>query len=152
LPRSALAELIRPAGYFNVKAKRLHNFIAHLVERHEGKLDSLFSSSIDDLRAELLSINGVGFETADSMILYAAEKPIFVVDAYTVRALRRHDLLEDEADYLSVQAVFHDHLPRDVALYNDFHAQFVAVGAAYCKRTPRCGECPLGVFRETEEG
>jgi endonuclease-3 related protein len=150
-PLPALAELIRPAGYFNIKAKRLHNFIAHLVERHDGALDSLFAASIDDLRAELLSINGIGFETADSIILYAAQKPIFVVDAYTVRVLRRHDLLTEEADYLEVQSMFHDHLESDVELYNDFHAQFVEVGAQYCRRKPRCDECPLAVFRGGEE-
>jgi endonuclease-3 related protein len=141
-----LAALIRPAGYFNVKAVRLKNFVSHLVERHVADLNSLFRSDVPDLREELLSIRGVGRETADSIILYAAGKPIFVVDAYTKRVLHRHGLVDDRADYDSVQNLFHANLPKDTALYNDFHAQFVAVGHHYCKKTPKCDQCPLNLF------
>jgi endonuclease-3 related protein len=148
LSHDELAALIRPAGYFNVKAKRLRNFVDHLVLRNNGDLDALFDSPVEALRQELLSINGVGKETADSIILYAAGKPIFVVDAYTRRVLGRHGLVDEKADYDTVQALFHAHVPRDVDLYNDFHAQFVAVGHSHCKRVPLCDSCPLGPFRD----
>lgn len=148
LSHDELAALIRPAGYFNVKARRLRNFVDLLVLRHNGDLDALFDSQVEALRQELLSINGIGKETADSIILYAAGKPIFVVDAYTRRVLSRHGLVDEKADYDTVQALFHAHIPRDADLYNDFHAQFVAVGHSYCKRVPLCDSCPLGPFRD----
>jgi len=146
LSHDELAELIHPAGYYNVKAMRLGNLVRHIVETHSGDLDTMFSARTEKLREELLSINGVGKETADSIILYAANKPIFVVDAYTKRVLHSHGLINEKADYDEVQELFHSALPRDVDLYNDFHAQFVAVGHHYCKRKPRCEECPLGTF------
>ncbi len=146
LPIDDLAQLIRPAGYYNVKAIRLRNFVVHLVENHQGDLGSLFSAPVDSLRSELLSIKGVGKETADSIILYAASKPIFVIDAYTKRVLARHRLISEKADYDTVQHLFHSNLPMDVGLFNDFHAQFVAVGHYYCKRRPLCEQCPLQRF------
>ncbi|MCA1960416.1 MAG: endonuclease III domain-containing protein [Desulfomonile sp.] len=146
MPLDELAELIRPSGYYNVKARRLRNFIVLLVEKYGGDLDALFSLPVTDLREELLSVRGIGKETADSIILYAAHKPIFVVDAYTKRVLVRHGLVDEDADYDAMQELFHFHLPPDVALYNDFHAQFVAVGHHYCKKEPRCRQCPLGIY------
>jgi endonuclease-3 related protein len=146
MPAEELAQLIRPAGYYNVKAVRLGNFIAQIVEKHGGDLSSLFSVPLEPLREELLSINGIGKETADSIILYAAGKPIFVVDAYTKRVLERHKMIDEKADYDSIQRLFHTHLPRDAALFNDFHAQIVAVGHNYCKRRPLCEICPLRGF------
>ena len=101
------------------------------------------SGSLQELRTELLSINGVGKETADSMILYAANKPIFVVDAYTRRVLERHGIAGPEADYDGIQAIFHRNLKEDVAMFNDYHAQFVAVGSNYCSGKARCSGCPL---------
>jgi endonuclease-3 related protein len=138
-----LAGLIRPAGYYNVKAARLKNFIDHLFENRKGELEDLFDQPMGELRKELLSINGIGPETADSIILYAAKKPIFVVDAYTRRILGRHGMVGRNATYEMVQALFHEHLEPDEGLYNDFHAQFVAVGHHYCKPKPRCQGCPL---------
>ncbi len=146
MPHEELAEMIRPAGYYNVKAVRLRNLIDLIVENHEGDLKSLFSPPIHELRQQLLSVKGVGKETADSIILYAAGKPIFVVDAYTRRVLLRHGLVEDGTDYDAVQELFHSTIPRDTALYNDFHAQIVAVGHHFCRRKPVCGGCPLQVF------
>lgn len=146
LPHEQLPELIRPAGYFNVKARRLRNFVEHLVQRHGGELSSLFSAPVDALRRELLTINGVGKETADSIILYAADKLTFVVDAYTRRVLVSHSLISPGDDYDTIQDLFHRNLPPDKDLFNDFHAQFVAVGHHFCKRTPACGACPLGRF------
>ncbi len=141
-----LAQIIRPAGYYNVKARRLRNFVDHVVERHGADTGSLFSSTIESIREELLSINGVGPETADSIILYGARKPIFVVDAYTRRILERHGLVDKGVDYYSAQQMFHDLLQPDTALYNDFHAQIVAVGHHYCKPKPTCDDCPLQSF------
>lgn len=146
MPVDELVQLIRPAGYYNIKAARLRNLIAHLVDNHQGDLSSLFSAPVDCLREELLAIKGVGKETADSIMLYAAGKPIFVVDAYTKRVLERHGLITDKADYDSVQRLFHSNLPLDLPLFNDFHAQFVAVGHNYCKKRPLCDICPLQKF------
>jgi len=152
IPIEELAQIIRPAGYYNVKAKRLRNFVDHLVMEYDGNLDRLFSLPVDALRMDLLSINGVGKETADSIILYAADKPIFVVDTYTKRVLHRHGLITENADYDTIQDIFHRNLPQDKDLFNDFHAQFVAVGHHYCRTTPRCAECPLGRFRGSDAG
>ncbi|MGO9569575.1 MAG: endonuclease III domain-containing protein [Desulfomonilaceae bacterium] len=138
-----LAQLIKPAGYFNVKAIRLRNFVNQLVEKHGGNLDSLFSAPLARLREELLSVRGIGKETADSIILYAASKPIFVVDAYTKRVLYRHGLISGNADYDTMQSMLEANLPLDVGIFNDFHAQLVAAGHFYCKRIPLCDKCPL---------
>ncbi len=145
-PVEELATIIKTAGYFNVKSKRLKNFINHLVEHHEGSLDKMFEASVEDLRTELLSINGVGRETADSMILYAANKPIFVIDVYTRRALERHGMIVEKADYDEIRELFESNLSPDVDLFNDFHAQFVAVGSNFCRRKPKCSGCPLDVL------
>lgn len=138
-----LAVLIKPSGYYNIKARRLKSLVSHIVRRHRGELSSLLDLPLGTLRKELLSVNGVGKETADSIILYAAEKPIFVVDAYTKRVLGRHGILPADSDYDEVQEFFHRHLPRDVPLFNDYHAQFVAVGKNHCKAKPSCEGCPL---------
>jgi endonuclease III related protein len=141
-----LAQLVKHAGYFNVKATRLRNFVNLLVEKHGGDLDSLFSAPLPTLREELLSVNGIGKETADSIILYAANKPIFVVDAYTKRVLYRHGLVRENADYDSMQNMLEANLQSEVALFNDFHAQFDAAGHFYCKKNPLCDKCPLHPF------
>jgi endonuclease-3 related protein len=141
-----LSQLIKSAGYFNVKATRLRNFVNLLVENHGGDLDSLLSAPMAKLRGELLSVKGIGKETADSIILYAANKPIFVVDAYTKRVLYRHGLVSENADYDSMQSMLEANLPLDVDLFNDFHAQFDAAGHFYCKRIPLCEKCPLHPF------
>ncbi len=141
-----LSHLIKSAGYFNVKATRLRNFVNYLVEKHGGDLNSLFSAPLAALREELLSVKGIGKETADSIILYAANKPIFVVDVYTRRVLYRHGLVRENADYDTMQRLFEANLPSEVALFNDFHAQLVAAGHHYCKRMPLCEKCPLRRF------
>lgn len=143
MDRGALAGLIRPAGYFNVKAKRLKNFIA-AVHRDWGEdIEAFLDRSAGTLREDLLSINGVGRETADSIVLYAAGKCTFVVDAYTARVCLRHRLIGPEDDYESIKDLFELSLPADVELYNDFHAQFVAVGKRYCRPRAKCEDCPL---------
>ena len=153
LPADALAELIRPAGYFNIKAKRLKNFIRHVYDNYGENLgpDSpgkggLLDRGVGSMREELLSINGIGRETADSIILYAAKAPSFVVDAYTYRILLRHRLIAPEDDYEAIKELMESSLPRDVAIWNDYHAQLVAAGKEFCRPTARCEGCPLEGF------
>lgn len=146
-----LSQLIRPAGYYNIKAKRLKAFISHVTCQIGARQDiEVFfaDKSMDALRDELLSINGIGRETADSILLYAANQPTFVVDAYTIRALYRHNFISDDDDYESVRNLFMAHLsadlPNNVSLFNEYHALWVAVGKRFCKKTnPLCGDCPL---------
>ena len=141
-----LARLIRPAGYFNVKARRLKSFVGHVVARHGGRLSRMLARPAGALREELLGVHGIGRETADSILLYAAGRRFFVIDAYTLRIGRRHGLFGADADYESARALFESALPANVDLWNDYHAQFVAVGKQYCKPTARCEGCPLGRF------
>jgi endonuclease-3 related protein len=144
LPRESLAQIIRPAGYYNVKAGRLQNFVAFLLGKFEGNLDNMFSMDLETLRPMLLDIKGIGPETADSILLYAGELPSFVVDVYTIRALMRHDFIDENAGYEEVRSLFMDHLPADVELYNEYHALWVILGKSFCKKTkPRCEGCPL---------
>jgi endonuclease-3 related protein len=139
-----LEELVRPAGYFRVKARRLHNLIAFLVDRYQGSLEALFRTDPATLREQLLSLNGIGPETADSILLYAGGLPAFVVDTYTHRILARHGWIEWDVDYHALQQFFTDRLPEDPPLFNEFHALLVRVGKDYCrKQGPRCAECPL---------
>jgi len=141
-----LAALIKPAGYFNVKAKRLKNFIAHVHADWGDDLPGFLDRSVSALREELLGVNGIGRETADSIILYAGGKCTFVVDAYTCRILLRHGLIDIDSDYEMVKELLEESLPADPDLYNDFHAQFVAVGKQYCRPRARCEGCPLEPF------
>jgi len=143
LPPEALAELIRPAGYYRLKTRRLRNLLAMLVERYDGSLDAMFAVDATTLREELLSVNGIGPETADSILLYAAGLPTFVVDTYTHRVLARHGWIDFETDYHAIQDHFQSSLPVDVALFNEYHALLVRVGHLYCRKRPQCEECPL---------
>lgn len=140
---SKLAELIRPAGYFNVKAKRLGNFLTWLFENHDGRLGELDRIDTASLREELISIKGIGPETADSILLYAFDREIFVIDAYTARITARHHLIEPGADYEQLQYLFESNLPADIQLYNEYHALLVRLGKQFCKPKPKCAECPL---------
>ena len=143
-PIEELEELIRPAGYFRIKARRLHALLTFLVERYDGSLDAMFATSVDVLREQLLGVHGVGPETADSILLYAGNLPSFVVDAYTYRVFARHGWIGFETDYHAIQDYFQSGLPDDVALYNEYHALLVRLGKDYChKRAPKCGQCPL---------
>jgi len=143
IDQSALAELIRPAGYFNIKAKRLRSLIDFVWREYEGDLDRFFNLPIDQLRENLLSVNGVGRETADDIVLYAAGKPTFVVDAYTYRIMVRHRLIAEDDDYEAIKEMFETHLPTDVALFNEYHALLVATGKNFCRKLARCEGCPL---------
>ncbi|MCP4364450.1 MAG: endonuclease III domain-containing protein [Planctomycetes bacterium] len=142
-----LARLIRPSGYFNVKAKRLKGLIKWFIERFDGDMEKMFSQRVEDLREELLSVKGIGPETADSILLYAGGMPSFVVDAYTYRILLRHQLILEESAYDEIKSFFEDNLPQDVDQYNEYHALLVQVGKNYCKpREPACEKCPLYEF------
>lgn len=143
LPLNKLTALIRPAGYFNVKAKRLKAFMEFFMKHYGGSMERMRKEDIHILRDKLLSINGIGPETADSILLYALEKPVFVIDAYTKRVLSRHNVMDYDEPYETFQQLFHASLKREVKLYNEFHALFVKVGKTYCKPKPLCGECPF---------
>lgn len=141
---STCASLIRPAGYFRVKTKRLRSFLKFFVENYAASTRRMVGEDLEKLRDELLSVNGVGPETADSILLYALNKPIFVIDAYTKRILNRHRMCSEEAAYDELQEIFMDHLEHDADLFNDYHAQLVQVGKTYCRpKDPKCDDCPL---------
>lgn len=148
---SQLAELIRPAGYYNIKARRLKNFMDWLFENYGGELANLESVETDTLQAELLAIKGIGPETADSILLYALDRPVFVVDAYTARVAVRHKLIEPGADYEQLRELFQSNLLQDVPLFNEYHALLVKVGKEFCKREARCLNCPLEKLPHTLE-
>jgi endonuclease-3 related protein len=143
LPAARLPLLIRASGTFRVKAGRLRAFARHVARRHRGRLGRLLALPLPALRAELRGIAGIGPETADAIALYAAGRPIFVVDAYTRRILARHRLVAPDADYATVQTLFMAHLPHDPALFNEFHALLVRAGKEHCRTRPRCEGCPL---------
>jgi len=140
-----LASQLRSCGYYNIKTKRLKNFIRFLTQEKKTTVNGLKKFPLAQLRQELLSVNGIGPETADSILLYALDKPIFVVDAYTKRILSRHGIIKPDADYHDVQALFMRSVPRSARHYNEYHALLVAVGKHYCStKKPSCDICPLG--------
>jgi endonuclease-3 related protein len=141
-----LARLIRPCGYYNAKALKLKSFAYWLGNHYSDDLDKLFSNDIDDLHQKLLSIHGIGQETADSIILYAANKPIFVVDAYTRRIISRIGLAPNKNSYAAYQAFFMEHLPPDAKLFNEYHALLVCLGKKVCRPRPLCPQCCLNVI------
>jgi endonuclease III related protein len=147
LPEASLAPLLRPAGYYNVKARRLKAFIGFLFERYRGDLEAMLAGDMWPLRKELLAINGIGEETADTILLYAAGKPIFVIDAYTRRILQRHGLCGPAETYGALQAIFMSSLPPDAALFNQYHALLVNTGKSFCKKRPYCDTCPLNLLQ-----
>lgn len=138
-----LAEKIRPAGYYNIKAKRLKNLIDFIYDQYGGDLTSLLRADTIVLREGLLSIKGIGPETADSILLYAAGRPFFVIDTYTHRVLIRHGMIDEPVTYDELQAFFMDHLPDDPDLFNEFHALIVRTGKEFCRKKPLCPYCPL---------
>lgn len=139
-----LASLIRPSGYFNIKMKRLRHLLSFIHTRYSGSLKRMFSSDPDLLRKQLLEVNGIGPETADSILLYAGGKAFFVVDAYTRRIFSRQGFVAINADYHALQGLFMDNLLHDVRFFNEYHALIVRVGKEHCKKTrPLCSGCPL---------
>jgi endonuclease-3 related protein len=144
LPPEELAELIRPAGYYQVKTRRLRNLLQFVLDNFGGSLDEMFTTELSTLREQLLAVHGIGPETADAILLYAGGLPTFVVDTYTHRVLARHGWTGYDADYHEIKEYFESALPADAPLYNEYHALLVRVGKDFCRRTaPRCEECPL---------
>jgi endonuclease III related protein len=142
-----LARLIRSSGYFRQKTETLKAFVKFLRKEFGGSLNQMFNAPTEVLREQLLDIRGVGPETADSILLYAGTRAVFVVDAYARRILERHHLVQAKLGYAQIQEFFEENLPRDVSLYNEFHALIVRTGKDFCyKHNPRCSECPLKAF------
>jgi len=139
-----LAHLIRSSGYYNIKAKRLKEFLKFFINNYGGSIKKISKVKCAVLREELLAIKGIGPETADSILLYALNKPVFVIDAYTKRIFSRHKLLPIDASYADAQTLFMSGLENNVKLFNEYHALLVALGKAYCtKSKPKCSLCPL---------
>ena len=139
-----LAECIRPSGYYNIKARRLKNLLAMIHHQYGGDLDALLADDLESARYNLLSVQGVGPETADSILLYAGNHPVFVIDAYTHRVFARHYLVPEESGYYELQEEFLSRLPRQAQMFNEYHALIVMLGKQYCKKSqPRCQLCPL---------
>ncbi len=143
MPDAELAQRLRPAGYYNLKAHRVKNFLAFFADRYQDSMALMAEEDLKVLRSELLTIKGIGPETADSILLYALHKPTFVVDAYTFRILSRHDLVVDAIAYEELRQVFMEHLPADVVLFQEYHALLVRLGKEFCRPRPKCAECPL---------
>ncbi|MFC1955701.1 endonuclease III domain-containing protein [Chloroflexota bacterium] len=143
LPRDEVARLIYSSGYYNAKTQKLKSFAHWLGENYNDDLDKLFANSIDHLRRQLLSVHGIGYETADSIILYAAKKPIFVIDAYTRRIINRLGLSPNNNTYTAYQALFMSNLLPDVALFNEYHALLVCLAKNICRPHPLCQPCCL---------
>jgi endonuclease-3 related protein len=144
IPLERLEELIKPSGFFRQKAKRLQDFSRHLVSKWQSDLSNFCSGSLDEARARLLSRPGVGPETADSILLYAAYRPSFVVDAYTRRIFERIGVLHGNETYGEIRQIFMQALPEDVALYNEYHALIVHLAKTSCrKKRPLCTDCPI---------
>ena len=158
LSPAELAEAVRPSGFFRQKSKKIYNFL-ELLDRHNGlghgEVDAMLHCFADvtdkAMREELLAVSGIGPETADCILLYALNRPFFVVDAYTKRLLHRHALIDEMLEYQELQEFFMDALPEDVPLYNEYHALIVRVGKDFCRKTnPKCDTCPLGFLLEYE--
>ncbi|MEK6798545.1 MAG: endonuclease III domain-containing protein [Planctomycetota bacterium] len=138
-----LAELLRPSGTYRVKARRLKAFVDCLWQTSDGDLARFLDGRMSSARKRLLSIPGIGSETADAILLYAAGRPTFVVDAYTRRILQRHGLIDQKVDYEGIQQLFHRTLTPDAAKFNEYHALLVEVGKRHCRAKAACEGCPL---------
>lgn len=142
--QSMVPDLIRPAGYYKVKSKRLVAFLTYFVKHYDGDIERMKRKKTEALRNELLSIQGIGHETADSILLYATGHPVFVIDSYTRRIFSRHNIFKYDQPYDQIRHLFEHNLPRSVELYNEYHALLVRLGKEYCKRNePLCDTCPL---------
>ena len=142
LPVKRLENIIRPCGFFKLKTKRLRSFLKFFIENYNGNLEKMFKNPLNELRKNIISVNGIGPETCDSILLYAGEKAVFVVDAYTFRLCKRYPII-DSKDYEEVREFFEKNLPKDVNLFKEFHALIVELGKNYCKTKPLCNQCPL---------
>lgn len=143
-PLVELEAVIRPTGYFRQKALKLKGFLTHLYERHGGSLESMLAQALPELRAELMSVRGIGPETCDCILCYAAGHPVMAMDSYTQRIFSRVGLFSPAASYIEMQKAFHGHLDWDSERFGEYHALIDTLGHSTClKRRPRCSECPL---------
>lgn len=149
---AALETALVPSGYYRVKAVRLRSFCQFLVTRYGGSMKRMARRPLEALRKELLAIKGIGPETADDMLLYACEKPVFVVDAYTRRIFNRHALIEADVPYEELRAFFEENLDADVSTFKEYHGLIVFAGKDFCRTKPRCEACPLGSLLDTAPG
>ena len=143
MPEAELAKRFRPAGYYNLKAHRVKKFLAFFAERFGSSMENMAAEAWETVRDDLLHLKGIGPETADSILLYALDKPTFVVDTYTYRILSRHGLVADPCSYEELRSLFMDHVFPEVPLYQEFHALLVRLGKEFCRPQPRCDGCPL---------
>lgn len=141
-----IAVLIKPSGYYNQKAKKITSFMTYFNEKYRLDINNMKSETTETLRNQLLDIFGIGAETADSILLYALSRPVFVVDAYTRRIFSRHNILDKNNSYENIRAFFETHLEKNINLYSEYHALIVSLGKDYCKPTPKCENCPLKKF------
>jgi endonuclease-3 related protein len=139
-----LASLIKPTGYYNIKAERIKHFLGFFLKNYSLNTNKMAKENALTLREKLLKVKGIGQETADSILLYALNKPIFVVDAYTKRVFLRHQIIKEDATYQEIQNLFMKNLKKDVKLFNEYHALLVKLGKEFClKNKARCQICPL---------
>jgi len=152
-PVEEIAELIRSSRYYNMKAKKLKAIASHIMKKYNGNIEFFLhpERNLSDLRQELLEIWGIGPETADSILLYAGELPSFVVDAYTKRIYNRLGIFPEAITYDEMRDYFMNNLPEDTLLFNDYHAQIVALGHNICRNKPKCQECPLKNLKLCQE-
>ncbi|MDD5474934.1 MAG: endonuclease III domain-containing protein [Syntrophales bacterium] len=141
-----LAETIRSVGFYNLKATRLKSFLEFMHVNHGASMEEMFKRDTYSLRQELLSVRGIGPETADSILLYGDNRPVFVVDAYTRRILERHGFIDHSWGYEEIQKLFMNNLPREASLYNQYHALIVNTGKHFCGKKKMCVGCPLETF------
>ena len=147
IPSAKLAALIRPSGYFRQKTNKLKAFVDFLFEEYRGSLSRMFRTPTAALRGQLLAVHGIGPETADSILLYAGQHPVFVIDAYTRRILERHNLATAKDSYEDLRARFEAALPPDPQLFNEYHALIVHTGKHFCRKSVAlCSACPLKPF------
>jgi len=151
LSQEDLARRLKAAGYYNIKAQRVRNFLDFLAQRAQDSLAVLAQEDLESLRPALLAVKGIGPETADSILLYALHKPTFVVDAYTFRILSRHELVAETCTYEELRQLFMEHLPQEVPLYQEYHALLVRLGKDFCRPQPRCPYCPLNEWHHPSE-
>ncbi len=144
IPKEDLERLVRPAGFFRQKASRLKLFVGHLFDRHGGDFRAMLCGPLEEVRGELLSLNGIGPETADSILLYAGNHPTFVVDAYTRRLFCRLGILQGDEGYEAIRSLFMENLPHSADLFNEYHALIVEECKKFCSKVkPLCSQCPL---------
>lgn len=144
--RNVLEQAIRSSGYFRQKAEKLTIFCNYLIEKYDGKIENMRHKDTTILREELLNLKGIGPETADDILLYSCEHPIFVIDAYTRRIFSRHGILDGKLKYEKIQEYFHKHLPEDVYTYKEYHGLIVWTGKDFCRKIPKCSLCPLNKY------